>query len=216
MNKLIPLGAAVLALVLAGCGGSPSSGEPATVITPVLSIADAQGIWRSAAGASTTMSAVVLPDGKLWALMSDATSTSTSTRLLKGNMAVQANSLTGSGKSYNLSTGTIDNLSLTASLTSKSALSGSITASGAAAEPYSLSYQSRYETPALLGDFAADVSKPWQGRFGDIAVTWTVSAGVISGTSTTGCTYAGNLSLRMEDRAVLDVSVNDPGIMGGL
>jgi hypothetical protein len=209
MNKLLPLGAAVLALALAGCGGSPSSGEPATVIAPVLSISDAQGIWRSATGASTTLSAVVLPDGKLWALMSTATSTSASTRLLKGSMAVEANTLAGSGKSYNLSTGTVDNLSLSASLTVKSALSGSITSTVAAAESYSLSYQTRYETPATLGDFLADASKPWIGNFGDIAVTWTVNAGSIAGTSTTGCTYAGTLSLRNEAKAVVDVTVNE-------
>jgi hypothetical protein len=171
----------------------------------VLTIADAQGIWRSAAGAGTTLSAVVLPDGKLWALMSDASST----RLLKASLAVQSGSLAGSGKNYTLGTSTLDNVALAASVIAKTSLTGNITAAApAAAQSLSLSCQTRYDTAATLADFTGN----WTSPVGSpVVLTWTVSAGVSSDTitGTTGCTYAGSLSLRTESKAVVDAAVNE-------
>jgi len=200
MNTSRSLFASVLALSLVACGGSPSSDPaPTPTPTPTLSVSSLQGIWRSPAGAASTLSAVALPDGKAWALVSDASST----RVIKGSFAVQGNAYLASGKSFTLGTTTTSSTSLTATVLEKTSLSGVISASGLT-ENYSLAYQSRYDTAATLADFAG----VWSATLGPGVVNWTLgSTGAITGTRTTGCTYAGQLSLRAELKAVVDVAV---------
>jgi hypothetical protein len=196
--------ASVFALTLVACGGSPSSDPaptPTPTPTPTLSLSSLQGIWRSPAGAASTLSAVALPDGKVWALISNASST----RVIKGSFAVQGNAYLASGKSFTLGTTTSSTASLTATVLEKTSLSGVITSDGLA-ENYSLAYQSRYDTPAALADFVG----AWSATLGLGTVNWTFgTAGVMTGTRTTGCTYAGQLSLRAEQKAVADVAVTE-------
>lgn len=194
----------VLALTLVACGGSPASDStpaPTPNPTPIVSVSAAQGIWRSAAGAASTLSAVVLPDGKLWAMVSNASSI----RLLKAAVAVQNNSLVGTGKSFTLGTSTSSALSLSISAMEKSSLNGAFGSNGMS-EPYSLAYQARYETPASLAEFAGT----WQATLGPGTVNWTVTpAGALTGTRTTGCSYTGQFKVRAEQKAVLDVAITE-------
>lgn len=198
--------ASVLVLTLAACGGSPSSDPlststptPTPTPTPTLSVSSLQGIWRSPTGAPSTLSAVLLPDGKVWALISNASST----RVVKGSFAVQGSAYLASGKSFTLGTTASTTTSLTATVLEKTSLSGVISADGLA-ENYSLAYQARYDTAAVLADFAG----VWSATLGPGTVNWTLgSTGGITGTRTTGCTYAGQLSLRAEQKAVVDVAV---------
>jgi hypothetical protein len=196
----------LLALTLVACGGSPSS-DPAPTPTPTptpsptLSVSSLQGIWRSPAGAASTLSAVALPDGKVWALISNASST----RVVKGSFAVQNNAYLASGKSFTLGTTASSTASLTATVLEKTSLSGVISANGLT-ENYSLAYQSRYDTAAALADFAG----VWSATLGPGTVNWTLgSTGAITGTRTTGCTYTGQLSLRSEQKAVVDAVVTE-------
>jgi len=208
MNTSQTLLASVFALTLVACGGSPSSDPapnptptPSPTPTPTLSVSSLQGIWRSPAGAASTLSAVSLPDGKVWALISNASST----RVIKGSFAVQGNAYLASGKSFTLGTTTSSTTSLTATVLEKTSLSGVITSDGLA-ENYSLAYQSRYDTAAALADFAG----VWSATLGPGVVSWTLdSMGVITGTRTTGCTYTGQLTLRTEQKAVVDAAVTE-------
>lgn len=202
MNTYQTLLSSVLALTLVACGGSPSN-DPAPTPTPdpnpTLKVSSLQGIWRSPAGAANTLSAVVLPDGKVWALVSNATST----RVIKGLFAVQGSAFQASGKSFTLGTTTASSTSLTGTVLEKTSLSGVIS-TGAATENYSLAYQTRYDTAAVLADFAGD----WSATLGPGTVNWTIGAtGALTGTRTTGCTYTGQLSVRAEQKAVVDVAV---------
>ena len=206
MNTSHVLCTCTLALTLVACGGSPSSDPvptptptPTPNPTPTLSVSSLQGIWRSPAGAASTLSAVALPDGKIWALISDASSM----RVIKGSFAVQGNAYLASGKSFTLGTTTTSSTSLTATVLAKTSLSGSIS-TGSVTENYSLAYQSRYDTAATRADFAG----AWSATLGPGTVNWTVtSAGALTGTRTTGCTYTGQLSLRAEQKAVVDAVV---------
>ena len=147
------------------------------------------------------MSAVALPDGKLWALISDASSM----RVIKGSFAVQGNAYLASGKSFTLGTTTSSSTSLTATVLAKTSLSGVIS-TGSLTENYSLAYQSRYDTAATLADFAG----AWSATLGPGTVNWTIGAtGALTGTRTTGCTYTGQLSLRAEQKAVVDAVVSE-------
>ena len=208
--------AASLAVILVGCGGGgsdpavPAPGPTPTPIptptplpVPAQTTAALQGIWHSPVGANSTLSAVVLPDGKLWSI----TSSGGVTRLVKASLSEQTAGFGGSGKSYtlgsNAATSSAD-AAVTASVVEKTSLTGELTVTGEQAEPFSLAYQSRYDTPAVLGDYAG----VWQATLGPGVVNWTISStGVISGTRTTGCTYSGQLSLRTEQKAVLDAAV---------
>jgi hypothetical protein len=198
MNKLLVSTTVALSLGLAACGGSSSSEETPTLTT-------LQGLWRSPAGTADTMSAIVLPDGKVWALDSKGGST----RMIKSSFTVQDGAYSASGKSYTLGTGASSSLSMTASAVEKFSMTGAINqrgGSGTQSENFNLTYQSRYETAARLADFAGT----WRAALGPGTVNWSVGpSGVIDGTRTTGCTYSGQLTLREEKRAVVDVTLTE-------
>jgi hypothetical protein len=93
---------------------------------------------------------------------------------------------------------------LTATLAKQATLSGTIT-SPSPSETYNLAYQTRYDTAAALADFAGT----WTGTLGAVSLSWPISSGAITGTSSTGCTYSGSVSLRSEAKAVVDASVTE-------
>jgi hypothetical protein len=202
MNTSHALCTSALAMTLVACGGSPASDPvPTPTPTPTLSVSSLQGIWRSPAGAANTLSAVALPDGKVWASVSNASNM----RVIKGSFAVQGNAYLASGKSFTLGASTSTSTSLTATVLEKTSLSGVIS-TGSLSENYSLAYQTRYDTAAALADFAG----AWSASLGPGTVNWTVAtSGAITGTRTTGCTYAGQLSLRAEQKAVVDAVVTE-------
>lgn len=203
MSTFHTLCACALALTLSACGGSssPDAGPTDNPTTPTLSVSSLQGIWRSPTGALSTLSVVALPDGRVWALISDASSV----RAIKGNFAAQGNAYLASGKSFTLGTTTTSSASLTATVLEKTSLSGVIS-TGSLNENYSLAYQTRYDTPATLGDFAG----AWSASLGPGSVNWSISpTGGLSGTRTTGCTYSGQLSLRAELKAVVDAVITE-------
>jgi hypothetical protein len=190
---------ATLTLALAACGGGGGS-TSAPAPAPVASVATAQGIWQSAPGAAASVSAVVLPDGQLWSIVADAGSV----RMTKASLAVQGAGFAGSGTSYTLG-GAAASATVSASAVEKTSLNGSIVSAGHS-DALALAYQSRYETAAKL----ADVAGLWQATLGPGVVSWSIdAAGVLSGTRTTGCTYTGQLSLRAEQKAVLEAAVTE-------
>lgn len=209
MNDLLSrqtFAAAVLVLTLAGCGGGGSDSAlpaPDPIPTPGQTTAALQGIWQSTAGASSTSSAIVLPDGKLWTLSANGGVT----RLLKASLSAQTTGFSGAGKSYTLGGNTATNgvsATATASVVEKTRLAGAFTVTGGQAEAFSLAYQARYDTPAVVSDYAG----AWQATLGPGVVNWTIgNTGTISGIRTTGCTYSGQLTLRAEQKAVLDAVV---------
>lgn len=222
IRTLQALAAATLVFTLAACGGSSSSsddkggngsengtgtgngaGSDSGSGTDSLATAALQGIWQSPAGAASTLSTIALPDGKLWTIISNAGVT----RLAKVSLSPQAAGFGGSGKSYTLGSSAASssvNATAMVSVVAKTSLTGTLTASGAQPEAFAMAYQTRYDTPAVLSEFAGT----WQATLGPGIVNWTIgSTGVLSGTRTTGCTYSGQLSLRAEQKAVVDASV---------
>ena len=161
MKRLCRLGALTLA-TLAGCGGGGGSGieVPATP-TPsparTLVTADMQGIWEtSSAGLKT--SAVVLPDGQTWLVRSQA---SGDIDLAVAKLEPSSSGFVGSGKRYLLGTATAYTIELNASVAAKSTLSLSMT-TGGVTDTHAMIYQSRYDSPATLADYAGD----WSGKSG--------------------------------------------------
>lgn len=203
------LGVCSLTIVVAACGSgagtststadtTPSPGpSPVTSATAIA----LQGLWQSTAASGSSNSTIALPDGRVWSIISDAAGV----RLIKANVTTADTTLIATGKSYAVVSGTVSSTSLVASGVQKVSLSVTQT-TGALQETFNLSYQPRYDTPANLADFAGI----WQAVSDGSALNWTVTnAGILSGTRSTGCTYAGQLKLRAELKAVIDVALTE-------
>jgi len=198
---------------LAGCGGGGASGgiaAPATPLpTPTTSpaiapaTADLQGIWESS-GAGVKTSAVVLPDGQTWLAQSQASGDiDLVIAKLEASGSGYSSAFIGSGKRYLLGTSTVGTIDLNADKTASSSLSMTLTTAGVT-ETYAMGYQSRYGTAATLAEHAGD----WTVRSGPGTLNWHITAtGMLSGTGSTGCSYAGQIKLRAEAKAVVDLIV---------
>lgn len=198
----VSISALIAASLLVGCGGGGGGGgAPPTGQPPVnADTASLQGIWQSPAAASTA-STILLPNLTMWTVVTEGTST----RVSKATLNAQGTTLSGSGKTFSLGSSGSSSSTFIVTGTEKMSLSQTIT-TGSAKSTYTQTYQSRYDSPASLADFA----KVWIGTVGAGRITWTVSSsGTISGTSTTGCTYTGKLTERTERKAVVDVSISE-------
>ena len=200
---------------LAGCGGGGggSSGGIAAPATPLPTptpnpaiapvTADLQGIWESSSAGVKT-SAVVMPDGQTWLVQSQASvDIDLVIAKLEASGTGYSSGFIGSGKRYLLGTSTVGTIDLNAGKTAASSLSLTLTTAGVT-ETYAMGYQSRYDTAAILADHAGD----WTATSGPGRLTWHITAtGILSGTGTTGCSYAGQIRLRAEAKAVVDLIV---------
>jgi hypothetical protein len=209
-QNLSALSLAAMVLALTACGGGGSSSDntgvtptPPPTTAPAQTTAALQGIWQSAAGATATTSAIVLPDGSLWSVVTSGATT----RLIKANLAVSAASFAGNGKSFTLGTTAVSDLTATASVVAQSSLSGVITETGTGqSEAYALTYQTRYDSPTTLANYTGN----WTATLGPGTVSWGIDAnGALSGSRTTGCTYSGQIKLRNEQKAVVDVLISE-------
>lgn len=208
-------GSALLAAaLLAACGGGGSDAPtpdpvPTPDPTPVATLSAAQGIWQSAPGSATGTSAIVLPDGHLWAVNVMGSGASSVTQVLKATFSVQGAKYIANGKIYTLggaaSSSAVVDLPVSASVVEKNTLTVHV-GPEAGMPPLTLSWQSRYDTSASLAGFAGE----WNGTIGAGTVRWNIDpAGRIAGTRTTGCTYTGQLALRTERKAVVDTQLQE-------
>ncbi len=202
--KRVELVTLVLALsALAACGGGGGGDDG----TPLPTTQSLQGLWQGTWTTPTNQlaaSAVVLPDGRAWLVGTDENG---AVRLVKAAFAVEGSRLTSNGLQH--VPGAAGTTAVTANVNVKpaSTLDGTLTIDGAV-NNFSLNYQPRYDTAAVLADLAGNWSATQSG--GAVTVTWAISApGVVTGQSTTGCTYNGLLQARAEAKAVVDVAVNE-------
>ena len=183
--------------LLSGCGGGDTS--PA----PVMS-----GFWGGTTGTTTT-SAIVLANGDTWVVFQEANVTSRFARL---QAHASGTGFSGTGSQYLLQTGTAEPASATGTFAQKSLLSGTMSATSGSTL-LDLTYNSRYETHAI----PADAIGRWVGSFGSGSnvLTMTIeAAGILSGSSTTGCTYSGTIQPRIADPAVFDVTFSEACLVG--
>jgi len=209
--KLSMIKAATLALstaALVACGGDPAP-EPDPDPAPLLTLADAQGFWSATPSATTSVGAVILPNGQAWVLYQTGSSV---TALAQGALSVSGTTFTGVGKHYTLPGGAVQDFSLSAtpgSVTTTTAtptLINTTTVGTGTSTTLTWSYNKTYETPATQ----ASVQGRWSGLQGAVNVSWDIdSAGKLAGTSTTGCTYSGTITPNASPVAVLDVAITE-------
>lgn len=188
--------------LIAGCGGGSGGGDDSAA-APLL-----KGFWEDPANTATNATkAIILTNGDAWLLFLDA---GLSNRFARMQLATSGNSFsttTGSGYQYHLDTpASREEASAAGTFTEKGTVSGTLTA--ATNSTLSMTYNAaRSETAASL----VDAAKTWIGSYGSSTATMTIatSTGVLSGTSTTGCTYSGTLLPRSADPAFFDVSFTE-------
>ena len=172
------VGVAAIACI-AGCGGGGGSSTPAPSIA---------GFWSE-----TNSAAIVLANGDAWVVPHDLANFS------RIQLTTSGQSFTGTGTTYALDgSGSTSVANKSGTFVEKSSITGLVSTP--------LSYNSAYETAVPLSNAVGS----WQGSYnnGTSTVTLAVAAttGAITGSSSTGCSYAGTLQTRATDPSVYDVS----------
>lgn len=195
--------AASVTVLLAGCGGGGGggggggdAGDPGTpppVAPPgtiPATLEALQGFWGGPFDSGTTAQAIILRTGEVWMVVQSGT---TIQSVGRAQAVLNASGASASGGLTHLQSGVTAPLALTATAVApKTTITGTVTTSQTTRN-LTWSYGARYDTPLPVADFAGRwTSTADQQRF---AVTWDFTAqGAISGTSTTGCSYAGTLA----------------------
>ena len=172
-----------LSSVLTACGGG-SDNSATNIDTTQL-----KGRWVTASGVTPAVTAVVVSDASdtanAWLLAQDAS------RLVK--LVVRSDGST-TGKSYMLSQSNATGQTVTGQVTTAlTSTPKSISLTGVNAEVIALSQSDALATPAIQ----ADAAGAWSATLGGNAQTiqWSVAAaGALSGSSTSGCSFAGSIS----------------------
>ncbi len=163
----------------------------AVTVKAVFAASNLQGIWTAGTIGVDAASMVVLSNGATWMLVNHSPQVQLIVAALKGT----ANGYDGTGKQY--TSGLVAApvvVSFLTSVVERVSQTGTVTPVGAAAKNYSFSYDNRYQSPALMSDIAGN----WSGsrNAGTVLVNWSVSAaGVLTGSSTAGCSYAGTIGV---------------------
>jgi hypothetical protein len=181
---------------LAGCGGD-GGGEPAPVM---------KGIWSGTTGTIST-SAIVLANGDSWVVSTDATGS----KLAALPLALTGSTFTGSGKQYQGSSS--EAATVSGSFVQKTSVTGSMVATSGT-NNFSLTYDSRSDTPVTV----ANAVGTWKATYNAGAITTTLAiastTGVLSGSSSTGCTYVGTLLPRTDDPAIYKADFTETCLTG--
>ena len=194
-----------LALTLAGCGGDGSSApNPPPVDPPVtppvdttVDVAQLQGRWATAVGVLPGFTTLVLParsgSATSWVLAQDA---STLSRLTLTGGA----SLAATGKAYPLSGSGLGQYVTPVATVDLNANPKTLSLTQLAVSPIQMSLRDSLAGPASQ----ADTVGQWTASAGNqrLEVRWNVSAaGVVTGSSNTGCVWSGSVTAMVDAKA---------------
>jgi hypothetical protein len=211
------LAACTVTLVACGGGGgdpgatAPPPPPPAPVLVdPAVAM---RGFWSgnvtTAPDGATRASAVVMPDGTGWVVLESNTAPVAVARIPFTGAALNDTDATvsGGGSYYRLSDGAKSAVSASGTASTKGTFKGNATVTGNAASAFDWVSTAGFTTAAQQ----ADVVGTWNGTAGSgaVQVTWIIStAGAVTGSSSTGCGYAGTVK-PSTGTAVYDVNVTE-------
>ncbi|MBX3656919.1 MAG: hypothetical protein KF740_00640 [Ramlibacter sp.] len=191
-----------IALVgLTACGGGGGSGGVSPP-PPAANAEATQGFWSGPVDAQTTALAVYLAEGPVWTIVQTGTAT---TALVVGTSTVSGSAFAVAGRNFNLASGATSSFSISGSVVPRGTLS---VAAAGTAPAYALVYNKAYESPAQL----ADISGAWRATFngGSVVLTLNISgAGVLTGSTNTGCSYTGSVAPHAGGVAVFDLALTE-------
>lgn len=209
---------ALITATLVACGGgwgttgsnTPTSPvKPTTPATPVPTLANARGFWSATPSATSSVGAVILPNGQVWVIYQEG---STVTALAQGALSLKGSSYTGIGNYYSLPAGAVQDFSLNAIsgnatvTTTTPTLTTNMTVGTGTSNTQTWTYNKAYESVTTV----ASVQGRWSGAQGAVSLNWDIDAsGKLAGTSTTGCVYSGTVTPNESAASVLDVAVTE-------
>ena len=201
-NVSTALGAIALSCLLAACGGGGGDGASAPATPAPIDPLSLKGRWVTAGIAAPAFTAIVVPEGGnagAWVLANDAS------RLVR---LVLRSDNTVAGKSYVLTPAGTAAVDVMGSFTTDLAASPKgLTINGVPAATLALTQSATLAAAAVQGDVAGT----WAATLGGGAQTtqWVVTgSGSMTGSSTTGCTYAG-IVVAMVNTAAYNVSFTE-------
>ena len=193
-------------LTACGCG---SDGPAATTLTPV-PFAAAEGYYQGTVSTGRQFQLLMLENDQFYSLIgnTDTQGVFRVVSLIEGKGVSNNGSFTASNIKEYSNNGQVVAGTLSASYVPKVSITGNASAAGGSASfsgtaPATANYA--YDSPATIGS----VSGNWSGNSLDgAALNFSVStAGAISGTAASGCSFAGTATPRASGKNVLDVSV---------
>lgn len=187
---------ALSAAVLTACGGGDDA-------APTVA---AEGFWSATTNAGTGVTLAILENGETWGVTEDGYSI---TGVLYGNATSNGNSISGTGKSFNLLSHTVTPGTFSGTFTPKGALS--VTTSDGAV--ISARYEAEYDQPALLSNIAGTYAGEGVSGLSTVqSVPVTIAAdGSLSTPVDPECTASGAVTPRRSGKNVFNVSVTFSG-----
>lgn len=212
-TALITLCLAAATITGCGGGGGGSTPEPTPVPVPTptpdpVTKASAKGFWTNTTGTTVTQ-AIILANGETWIVWQNA---GTATGLGQLPTVTSENSINGIGTQYTLQTGITSALAFSGTFTEKQEISANLS-TGNLTSTLRFAYDANYDNKVSI----TDASGAWNGSYGGVSnsLNMTISqTGALSGSSTTGCSYLGNLQPRTADPAVFDITVSETCVSG--
>lgn len=210
MNYL-PLTAFVLAVasLLTACGGGSDSPAASIPATPV-PLAAAEGYYQGTVSTGQQFQLLMLENDQFYSLIgnTDTQGVFRVTSLVEGKGASNNGSFSASNVKEYVNNGQVVTETLSASYNPKVSIAGSVSYAGGSASftgtaPATANYT--YDTTATL----ASVSGNWSGTsLAGEGLSFSISsAGAISGTAVSGCSFTGTSTPRASGKNVLDVSI---------
>ena len=208
---LKPIRSCVLGLLLlvglSACSGEGDTSTPPPAPVP---LASAEGLWNGTTGTGRTISWLVLDDDVYWALYSEVSNPSILAGLVQGNSSSQNGVFTSSNaRDFNLQTGLL-NVTINGSYTAKQSFNGQITYPGGPSTfttTYDRDYDLAPDMNAVAGTYAGSVTAS------ETVTVVLTTTGIISGSSNTGCLFAGTFSPRAHGN-VFNVTITFGGQSG--
>ena len=179
--------AVVLGAALSACGGGGSSSAG---FTPTA----AAGLYESTGGSTPAFEVLVLDSGRIYAIYGmNPTTPVPAGGVIVGDASTSAGAFTvGSVHDFKLSAHTLSTGTASGSFVAKTSIAGTVAYAGGTTASFGGTYNVGYEQAASLAQLAGT----YGGETADLGATQAAAvtvnpAGLIAGTSTGGCSYAG-------------------------
>lgn len=197
------IAALTITSLLAACGGGGDSAPPTT---PPAASVSAEGFWTGTASNGVVANVAILENGETWGVY---TSRNTLVGALYGVTNSSAGTLSGSGRDFNIPSGSVSAGTYTGTYTPKKTINVAFSSGGT----FSGTYDSAYDQPASAATLAGAYSG-W-GVSGNAPVqsanVTISSSGAITVPASNGCSASGTATPRASGKNVFDVTVTFTG-----
>ncbi len=202
--RLAGYSALVAATLLTACGGggsdAPSTPAPPPAATSV------EGFWTGKSAAGFDVALAVLENGDTWGVY---TSNGAIYGALQGNTTSSGGTLTGSGREFDLGSGTMASGTYNGTYTAKTRIDVRLSNGTAFAGTYATAYDQPASLSALAGTYTGSgvsTGAPVQ------SMTVTISAtGAISAPPSLGCSISGSAAPRAGGKNIFDLRITFAG-----